>query len=187
MQEERHRPRSTSSFARYFISLSRLSRSGSPRPLIHQTPVSMHLLLTSYITITLHAAPFRPVICIGTPHFSILRNRHVQITFSPIDRAFNERQDRSCDRMNRKVFRARKIMARSREKADERMELIDGVGRNTSLPKDERKSNAEISMIYRCDTLVMRITRVRLSRPPASERISSWSEILGLGSPRFPP
>jgi len=43
-------------------------------------PVSMHLLLTSYITITPRAAPFRPVICIETSHFSILRNRHAQIT-----------------------------------------------------------------------------------------------------------
>lgn len=46
-------------------------------------PVSMHLLLTSYITITPHAAPFRPVICIETSHFSILRNRRAQITSSP--------------------------------------------------------------------------------------------------------
>jgi len=46
-------------------------------------PISMHLLLTSYITITPHAAPFRPVICIETSHFSILRNRRARIAFSP--------------------------------------------------------------------------------------------------------
>lgn len=107
-EERRHRPRvyvELHHCALFHFALSPFAE-WKPSTSHPSNPVPMHLLLTSYITITLHASPLPPGYLhrdLALFHSSESTYYIYRITSSPrrerpsIDRAFNRRRRSTCD------------------------------------------------------------------------------------------